>query len=289
LKNQIPVRNQTLLNRSAIAKTALVVCIIVLASFLRFPAANVGVEWLKDVDYHLSNNTTWLGMDSHQKIAWSVIPGYYLIALLMFYWFAYRTRRKTLYINKMDEGTLMYVHGVDKAKGNIYDMACILFNGFKNLDWKDVPKPLSKDYYENHVVIYYKTKAIVWPWRWKRLIIDAPSGLVVGTYSVWLNGEYDRTIPHPYNALLDYRIISNDLPYKTELPDHKQFEKYKRDMLNRIAVTNNTLLQGNPSIMGQSVKNNLTILTKARVNEEFEMLSDAEQLAVLLELHESSK
>jgi len=281
------------LNRTAIAKTSLIVGLVIFGSLIEFPAATIAVEWLKDLAYHLDNNTTWLGMNSNQRIAWTIIPGYYLIGLLMLYWFLYKVKRKTLYINTMDEGTVMYIHGIDEVKGNIYDLACVLFNGFRNMDWEDIPKPISMDYYKNpdgtdKIVIYYKMSAIVFPWKWKRLVIDDPDVLTMGVYSVWIYGKYDRSIPHPYNFTMDYRVLSNSIPYVTINPDHKQFEKYSREMLNRISITNNTLLQGNPSIVGQTVKNNLTILTKERISEELESLTDEEKVKLYLKIHEIS-
>jgi len=294
LKNQSKIRvDRRTLNRSAIAKTSLIIGLVICASLIEFPAATIALEWLSDLNYHLQNNTTWLGMDSHQKLAWSIIPMFYLIGLLNLYWFLYKVKRKTLYINTMAEGTVMYIHGIDEAKGNIYDMACILFGGFRNMPWEDIPKPISRDYYKyedgaDKIVIYYKMSAIVMPWKWKRLVIDSPDILTLGVYSVWLRGTYDLAIPHNYNKTMDYRVIGIDIPYITTNPDHKQFEKYSREMLNRISITNNTLLQGNPTIVGQTVKNNLTILTKERISEELDSLSDEERVKLYLELHEIS-
>jgi len=59
-------------------------------------------------------------------------------------------------------------------------------------------------------------------------------------------------------------------------------------MLNRISITNNTLLQGNPSIVGSSVKNNLTILTQERVFESLEMMTDEDRNKFFRGLHEES-
>lgn len=267
----------------------MIVGILVVATFVNFPLAHIGREWVNDVNYHLANNSTWLNMTSSQKLAWSVIPGYYLIGLLVFYWTGYKTRRKRLFINKMDEGTVMYIHGIDEARGNIYDLACILFNGFRHMDWKDVPRPLSGDYYGDAIVLYYKTNSLVMPWNWKRRVLANPDCITLGVYSIWLTGHYERVVHHPFNSLLDFRILFDEKPYVTADPDHERFERYYREMLNRISITNNTLLQGNPSIMGQSVKNNLTILTKERVTEELEMLNDEEKMALYLEIHGKPK
>lgn len=279
------------LNKSAIFKVVIVITILVVAALLNFPAATVAKLWTEDLEYHLSNNTTWNGMNSKQKMAWLFIPGFYMIGLLVFYGTAYRTHRKRLFINGMEEGTVMYIHKCDEVNSNIYDLACIFFNKFKHMPWEHVPRPISRDYYKDinsgdWMVIYYKLDWFAAPWRWKRRVVDDPNNLVVGMYSVWLNGRYDETIAHPFNRMLNFNVLISDKPYKTEEPDIGKFEKKNEDIVDRVQRTNISLLQGNPSIMGQSVKNNIMVQTGDRISEELDLYNEEERKELLEKLNE---
>ena len=279
------------LNRSALFKVIILIIILIVATMLNFPAARVAKMWTEDLELHLTNNTTWLSMSSKQQMAWMFIPGYYIVALFVYYGTAYRTHRKRLFINGLDEGSVMYIHGFNDVDSNIYDMACILFNKFRHMPWEHIPRPLSRDYYKNDfgedlMVLYYKLDAFVAPWKWKRMVIDNPKDLEVGTYSVWLSGRYTRAIAHPYNRLLNFCILVSDKPYSTVKPDYTRFENYHEEIVDRVQRTNISLLQGNPSIMGQSVKNNIMVQTGDRISEELALLDDDEKKALSSELNE---
>ena len=282
------------LNRRAIVKTAIVVAILVVAVALNFPLARVAKLWVEDVEYHMSNNTTWNGMTSKQKTAWISIPGYYLIGLFAFYGTAYRTHRKRLYINGLDEGTVMYLHGIDGVDSNFYDLACVIFNRFRHIPWEHVPRPISGDFYQDAhgremLVIYYKLDAFVAPWRWKRIVIDDPGTLRIGVYTIWLEGQFETVVQHPYNPMLSYIRLSNDTPYDTLEPDYEMFEKYHEEILDRVQRTNITNLQGNPTIMGPSVRNNIMIQTNDGLKEEWDLLSDGRKAEIIRDIHEESK
>ena len=282
------------LNRSAVFKMVLLITILVVAAMLHFPAARVAKMWTEDMELHLTNNTTWLSMSSKQKMAWIFIPGYYLVALVVYYGTAYRTHRKRLFINGMDEGTVMYIHGYNDVNSNIYDMACILFNKFRHMPWEQVPRPLSGDYYENEfgedlMVLYYKLDSFVAPWRWKRMVIENPEDLAVGSYSVFLSGQYIQAIAHHYNRILNHSILISDKPYTTVKPDYDKFENYHEEIVDRVQRTNISLLQGNPSIMGPSVKNNIMIQTSDRISEELELMDVDEKKELLGELNAPTK
>ena len=185
----------------------------------------------------------------------------------------------------------MYIHKFEDVDSNYYDMACILFNKFRHLSWENVPRPLSRNYYkddygEDLMVLYYKLNALVAPWRWKRLVIDNPDDLNIGAYSVFLSGRYIKAIAHPYNRLLNFSVMISDKPYSTKEPDYERFEKYHEEIVERIQRTNISLLQGNPSIMGQSVKNNIMIQTGDRISEEFALMDDDEKKHLKVELNE---
>lgn len=290
----IPPKSQPgSLNRSAVFKVIILITILVIAMMLNFPAARIAKMWTEDLELHLSNNTTWNGMNSKQQIAWIVIPGYYIVALIVFYGTAYRTHRKRLFINSLEEGTVMYIHGANDVDSNIYDMACILFNRFRHLAWEHVPRPLSRNYYkdefgEDWMVLYYKLDAFVAPWRWKRLVIVNPENLEVGHYSVFLSGKYSRAMAHPFNRLLNFSILTSEKPYSTAEPDYGKFEDYHEEIVDRVQRTNLALLQGNPSIMGQSVKNNIMVQSGDRVGEELDLYDEREKEKLMEELHEPS-
>lgn len=282
------------LNNRAVMKMIVVVIILVVAVVLNFPLARVAKLWVEDVEYHMSNNTTWLAMSSMQKMAWISIPGYYLIGLFIFYGTAYRTHRKRLYINGLNEGTVMYLHGIDGVDSNYYDLACILYNRFRHMPWEHIPRPISGDFYRDDegkekVVLYYKLEAFVAPWRWKRIVIDDPNALTMGMYTIWLEGQFETVHQHPFNPNLSYIRLSNETPYETLKPDYEMFEEYHGKILDRIQSTNVTNLQGNPTIMGPSIRNNIMVQTGDRLKEEWDLLSDDEKKEDMREIHEISK
>lgn len=289
---RIPPKSQVgSLNRSAVFKMVILITILIVAIILNFPAARVAYLWTEDLELHMTNNTTWLGMSSQQKMAWVFIPGFYIIGLIVYYGTAYRTHRKRLFINGLEEGTVMYIHGFNDVNSNIYDWACILFNKFRHMPWEHVPRPLSRDYYENEfgedwMVLYYKLDSFVAPWRWKRMVIENPDDLAVGAYSAFLTGQYIKAVAHPYNRLLNYSILISKKPYSTVKPDYEKFENYHEEIVDRVQRTNISLLQGNPSIMGPSVKNNIMIQTGDRISEELELMDDEEKKRLLGELNE---
>lgn len=282
------------LNNRAVMKMVIVVIILVVAVSLNFPLARIAKLWTEDVEYHMSNNTTWNAMSSDQKMAWIFIPGYYIIGLLVYYGTAYRTHRKRLYINGLDEGTVMYLHGIDGVDSNYYDLACILYNRFRHMPWEHFPRPISGDFYrddkgKDEVVLYYKLDAFVAPWRWKRIVIDDPSALTIGIYSMWLEGQYETVHQHPFNPMLSYIRLSNETPYETLEPDYEMFENYHEEILDRIQRTNVINLQGNPTIMGPSVRNNIMVQTGDRLKEEWDLLTDDEKKEMKGDVHEGSK
>lgn len=281
------------LNSRAVAKTVIIVIILFIAFSLHFPLGHVAKLWVEDVEYHMSNNTTWNAMSSKQKMAWIFIPGYYMVGLFVFYGTLYRTHRKRLYINGLEEGTVMYIHGSAGVDSNIYDLACILFNWFRHMTPESIPRPISGNFYQvdgkDELVIYYKMEAFVAPWRWKRMVIDGDTTLIVGTYSAWVDARYEKVYQHPFNPVLSFIKFSNKTPYETERPDQKRFEEYHERILDRIQRTNVTNLQGNPTIMGPSIRNNIMVQTSDRLKEEWDLLTDQERSNIKREFHEVSK
>lgn len=111
------------------------------------------------------------------------------------------------------------------------------------------------------------------------MVIENPKDLDVGTYSAFLSGQYVKAVAHPYNRLMNYSVLVSDKPYSTIKPDFDKFEDYHSEIVDRVQRTNISLLQGNPSIMGPSVKNNIMVQTGDRFDEELDLMDDDERKA----------
>jgi len=282
-----PQRTPRSWNRRAILKAVILVAVLVIAIALQFPLARIMIMWTEDAQMHMTNNTTWNGMDQRDRTAWAIIPGFYIIGALVGYWTYYRPHRKRLTVNHLEGGVVTYIHGIHAGDNWLYDMSCLLFNGGRHMPWGHVPRPISGDYYRDEdgrdlTVIYYRTELCA-PWRWKRLVVD-PSIVTVGVFTVWIKGRFDKVRRHEYNPVLNYRLVMDDTEYTTGAPDLGRFANHHEQMLDRIQRTNLDLLRSNPSIMGGSVKQNIMVHSSDRTMESFELLDGDEKARIIEEM-----
>ena len=248
--------------------------ILGVATAVQFPIATVGVMWMDDLAYHLENNTTWLNMSLKQQIAWEVIPLIIMIPPLSIFYGFYRVHRKRLIINGEEEGIVTYVHGLDVGNSNIYDGATIIYNRCRHIDRKQVPQPLSGDYYKGKIVIYYKTGFYCLPWRWKRICVQGPENLRVGMLSLWVSGRYERLVRHPLDSLLHHQVYYNDIEYECEGLDMEKFESHHKQTIMRIQDDDINLLQANPSIGGPMVKDSLFVVSSEQKQMDIDLMPD---------------
>lgn len=166
------------INVRAFLKITILISLIMVSSNLEeltplpdFPQIWLMKQWTVDVIEFRGNSTIWFELQPMSRSMYYVIPMFYGVALLAWFFLIRKFRRKNLYVNGIKFGTVMWIHGY--RHGHIYDLACLLGNrGRHFLDLKDLPRPISGDFMSESMVIYYRPAWIHHPAEWFRLVVD---------------------------------------------------------------------------------------------------------------------
>jgi len=183
-----------------------------------YPQIWLAKEWTSDVVTFMNNSTIWDEFQPATRSMYIVIPLFYSSLLIVYFLLIRKIRRKTLYVNGVKFGTVMWIHGY--RRGHIYDLACLLFNRGRHFDKiSDFPRLISGDFMKDCMVIYYRPFFFHHPIDWFRLIVDE---CVIYTYGVQVIVPLNDASPinvysHRVTDPLRPQIVNSDLRHSSKL------------------------------------------------------------------------
>jgi len=267
---------KTKINLKALSKLILVIVGIWLVFFTVIPYfdmtySEVGKTWVSKVIEYSNNSTEYILMTPEQKVVFLSLPIYYILPASAFYFLVRKRHRKNLVINGQVEGKVIFIYGLRKGRGHLYDLVSML-RGFRHVDWRDFPRPFSQNLYDGKVMIYYSTGFLENPVNLKRVSVVDPRQIRMGFYTMWIEGKYS-ILRRPSNDPTHYYVeYFNELPYDREDYDMDTFKKYHKANLVQIQKDNTDMLQSNPEIVGKMLQASLFILPTSEKQEYLELL-----------------
>jgi hypothetical protein len=159
----------------------------------------------------------WEELQPMTRAMYFVIPLFY-ISMVMLWAIVFRKfRRKTLFVNGVKYGTVMWIYGY--PRGHIYDLACLLAGGRHPRDWTDFPRPISGDFMDKKMIVYYRPGIIHHPAEWYRLIVDE---CMIYAWAVQVVVPLEDDMPisvfsHRITDRLRSNIVYSDLSNTTDL------------------------------------------------------------------------
>jgi hypothetical protein len=216
------------INKMAIFKIIILVTFILVSSHMNdvtplpdFPQLWLGKQWTVDILEFRGNVTIWHELSPMSRTMYVVIPIFYILIFILWFFLIRRIRRKVLYVNGVKFGTVMWIHRY--RRGHVYDLGCLLFNGGRHFkDPGDFPRPISGDFMKDHTVIYYRPAWIHHPVELFRLVV---SECVIYTYGVQvitpLNDSkpinvYTNRMTDPLRPMIVYSDLRDQSTLTTE-------------------------------------------------------------------------
>ena len=269
-------------NWRAVAKVLLVLTWLVVPALANAPLAplNYWAEWGSDVAGFMENNTTWWQMSETKRVFYVYFPAPWIVGAFVWYELWFRTRRKRLVINGLDEGTAMLVVGDPNHKvGHLYDLACVL-NWFKHITWKQFPRPLTGDSQTPDVTIYYRTSLFTNPLHWSK-ISTKPGNISYGYRTMWVEGVYRHRVIHSRRPLLDYEVLGDEQPYGVEFLKYERFKGAHRDTQEMILKDNYRMTLAEPGTAKLLTKSSMMSVSDDTRTEYLDELKEEDREAYL--------
>lgn len=273
------------INYSAIIKTIIVLLFIISATIMNFPLIRFLGDWFEGLAYYSNHNQEWIWLGEEKQFLFMAIPFMYLFPLPFWYVFFRKPRRKQLIINGKVEGTVVFIRGMN-LNSHFYDLYCIFSsNPFRHRDWDDITLPISKNFYNGKIVVYYKTHWFEWPSEWKKYVIINSNKIHVSLFGVRLYGKYNKIIKHPINDSLTYIILFNKIKdlddYNIGIyPDEKialePFRDYHRRTLERIRRDNTEIMLGNPALAEKMLDDSMMFISEDLESEILDLIPEDE-------------
>lgn len=217
-------------NKMAILKVTILVIVVLGMGHMNdftplpdYPQLWLIKTWTVDVMSYINDPTVWNEYQPMTRILYMVIPVFYLGIFFLWFVLIRRLRRKTLYVNGVRFGIVMFIHGY--RRGHIYDLACLMNGGRHFKDVCDFPRPISGDFMKKSMIVYYRPFLIHNPAEWFRMIVDE---CVIYNWGVQvvvpLNDSkpinvYSTRITDPLRPMIVYSDLRNDSMLRHELMD----------------------------------------------------------------------
>lgn len=246
---------------------------------MNFPIRHYWSEYKTDIDTFIANNSTWYNLSPSKQRFYIVFPIPWFVAFLAWYGLVWRSHRKKLIINGVEEGTITWIYGEGAPHGHIYDFFSAL-HGFKYIPWTDIPRPISQGYARNRYIIYFKLGIFHNPLEWRRLI-TVPECVRIGIFRVWVQGNYKKLIVHPTNPILNYEVIINKAPYQKVELDISEILKLHRDTQDRIMNDNYRMTTAEPGCARRMIQSSMMAISPENRERYIDLMTPAEKRAYL--------
>ncbi len=277
-------------NWRAVIKVVAVSCVIAGAALLDFPLMHKWGEWLEDVREFDGNNTSmpWSNLTSKVRAIYILWPTIWFAGGLVWYAGVWRLHRKRLVLNGVTEGTVVFIYGLSSwRRGHLYDLACI-FHGFRHIEWRELPRPISGDFLRNAPMIYYRIGLFENPFELHRLIAR-PDLIRIGYYRVWVTGRYYRLVAHPTDPRLHHLVLDDTPTYVRGEVEIKKFLAMHRDTQARILEDNYRMTIGEPGTARRMVQSSLMAISPDTRERYIDLLTDEEKAKYLGEAYADAK
>jgi hypothetical protein len=271
------------LNYRAIAKVSVLAIWLVVPALVGQPLfpLNIVDQYIEDVSGFMQNNTTWWELPRSGRVFYVYFPVPWIVGLAAWYELIFRQRRKRLFVNGQMEGITMLMVGPGAPReGHLYDIACILYNGFRHINWFEFPHPLTGSERPPNIIIYYRDWIFTHPLRWHK-ISTTRNHVILGYGSMWVEGKFAYRVRHPSRPVLDYEVLTDDKEYTVQDLNFSAFQRTHRDYQEQILKDNYRMTQGEPGVAKILVRSSLMTISEDTRMDYFDQMTEAEQAAYM--------
>lgn len=253
-------------NRMAMIKFILVVVTIGWMVIFHLPIANMWVEWMEDIIRFGQDPVFYASYSFTKKMFYAVYPLLFIVFLMLWYVFSWKQHRKNYYSDGFVQGTVMWVFNKPgKFRGHIYDLFSI-FNGFKEIEWENINRPITGKAFDGSVVIYWRSSFFQPFTRWnKDVIIDPEKNFRESFNTIYAYGSYRTTVYHKFNPSCDFNILTGESVYHPEFRKSLKANMDNEDLARLITTSVQRMARANPEVANAMSKYDIPIKETRRL------------------------